>query len=568
MKNNRDTLKISVVIPCRKGSTRCKNKNLRKFGNTNLLENKIQMLKNSIYVSEIIVSSNDQEALDIAAQYGVKGFKRSDDLCYGDVPPSRVHESLATCISNEVFVYASPVAPFMSVEKFDEIIKFWIDNPHYEVVSAGCPIKNFIWKDNIPHNFNIDKGIVGTQDLGNEYQIACADSILITYAETVIKHTCLFGDGTNVFLYEVNELEGLDIDWNLDFVISESLFHRSFKTIELVDNYMKDSLYKKAMILDCTIRDTGYLNNWNWDYQVVKDLVYHMGEIGVDYCEIGFLKDTRYVEEGAGVWRNINTDLGLVKKLKKDTFNKTKISVMMDIGDKTQDYYDIDLLPTQQETQIDLVRVFCFYDIIGKTFDICKKLKSKGYEVALNIGHCTHLEDSQLSYIKDKITSKELDIDYLYFADSLGMLTPGDISEFMLFFKDIHPIKTGFHNHNNHGTIFGNLINLLDCNVDILDGTISGFGKNGGNANIEQFLFYLIIKENYDLNIYSLFELLEKLQDVDLGDGNKIDLNEVKIMLQQFIGAHSSYLKPVMNKSLSTIYDTLSNLESKKKIWK
>ena len=62
--------------------------------------------------------------------------------------------------------------------------------------------------------------------------------------------------------------------------------------------------------------------------------------------------------------------------------------------------------------------------------------------------------------------------------------------------------------------------------------------------------------------------MLEKLQDVDLGDGNKIDLNEVKIMLQQFIGAHSSYLKPVMNKSLSTIYDTLSNLESKKKIWK
>ena len=144
---SRSALKISVVIPCRKGSTRCKNKNLRKFGNTTLLENKIQMLKKSIYISEIIVSSNDQEALDIAKQCGVTGFKRSNDLCHGDVPPAKVHESLAKCASNEVFVYASPVAPFMSVEKFDEIIKFWIDNPQHEVVSAGCSIKNFIWKD-------------------------------------------------------------------------------------------------------------------------------------------------------------------------------------------------------------------------------------------------------------------------------------------------------------------------------------------------------------------------------------------------------------------------------------
>ena len=168
---------------------------------------------------------------------------------------------------------------------------------------------------------------------------------------------------------------------------------------------------------------------------------------------------------------------------------------------------------------------------------------------------------------EDKILSKELNIDYLYFADSLGMLTPSDISEFVLFFKDIYPVKSGFHNHNNHGTIFGNLVNLLDCNIDIIDATISGFGKNGGNANLEQLLFYLIIKEGYNLNIYSLFELLEKLHNVDFGSGNKINLDEIKVMLQQFIGAHSSYLKPIINESLSSIYETLSNLEYKKKVW-
>ena len=109
-------------------------------------------------------------------------------------------------------------------------------------------------------------------------------------------------------MYEINELEGLDIDWNLDFVISESLFHRSFQTIELVDDYMKDSQYKNVMLLDCTIRDTGYLNNWNWEYQTVKDIVYHMGEIGIDYCELGFLMDTKFIEKDCGIWRHINSD--------------------------------------------------------------------------------------------------------------------------------------------------------------------------------------------------------------------------------------------------------------------
>ena len=155
----------------------------------------------------------------------------------------------------------------------------------------------------------------------------------------------------------------------------------------------------------------------------------------------------------------------------------------------------------------------------------------------------------------------------VYFADSLGMLTPNEISKFMLFFKDIYPIKTGFHNHNNHGTIFGNLINLLNCNIDIIDGTLSGFGKNGGNANLEQLLLYLIIKEKYNLNIYSLLELIEKLKNVDFGKSTKININEIKIMLQQFLGVHSSYLKPIMDKSLVEIYDELSKLKNIKKDW-
>ena len=564
---NRHNLKITAVIPCRNGSTRCKNKNIRKWGNTNLLQNKIDILKESKYIDYILVNTNDTEAINIAKQNDILYFKRDDKLCIGDVPPAKVHVNLAENINTDIFLYNSPVSPFITSKTIDKIIDYWRNHPEYEIVSASTSVKNFIWENNKPYNFKINKGIVGTQELDSKYKFAAADSGLIGYKKDIIKNQCLFGDGNKIFMYEINELESIDIDWNLDFVISESLLHRSFKNIELVENHMKNDKHVETKLLDCTIRDSGYLNNWNWSYETVKDFVYYMGEIGVEYCEIGFFKNEEYVEKGSGIWRNLIKDIGIIRKLKNETNTKCKIAVMVDIGGINEEYVDIELIPDQIETSTDLIRVFGIYQIIDKSIDVCKKLKNKGYTVSLNIGHCAHLENKELTCIKNTVINNIDSIDYLYFADSLGMLTPNEINKFMINLKEIHPIKNGFHNHNNHGTVFGNLINLLNCNIDILDGTISSFGKNGGNANLEQLIMYLCLKENYNLKLEPLLEFLEKIKDVDFGKDNNLNILALKEMLQQFMNVHSSYLKPIVNKNLSEIYKNLKGLDYKKKLW-
>ena len=86
---------ITAVIPVRSGSTRCKNKNLRKWGNTNLLQNKINILKKSKYIDYILVNTDDDDAINIAKQNDILYFKRDDILCIGDVPAYKVHENLA-----------------------------------------------------------------------------------------------------------------------------------------------------------------------------------------------------------------------------------------------------------------------------------------------------------------------------------------------------------------------------------------------------------------------------------------------------------------------------------------
>lgn len=58
-------MKITAVIPIRTGSQRVKDKNLRPFGDTNLMELKIKTLFQVPELTSIVVNTNSEEAIDI-----------------------------------------------------------------------------------------------------------------------------------------------------------------------------------------------------------------------------------------------------------------------------------------------------------------------------------------------------------------------------------------------------------------------------------------------------------------------------------------------------------------------
>ena len=45
---------------------------------------------------------------------------------------------------------------------------------------------------------------------------------------------------------------------------------------------------KESKILDCTLRDGGYYNNWDFPKDLVDNYLSTMSKIGVDYVELGF----------------------------------------------------------------------------------------------------------------------------------------------------------------------------------------------------------------------------------------------------------------------------------------
>lgn len=69
--------KITAVIPIRTGSQRVKDKNLRNFYGTNLMELKIKNLLQVPEIDEIIVNTNSEEAINIVNKCYRGGGKNS-----------------------------------------------------------------------------------------------------------------------------------------------------------------------------------------------------------------------------------------------------------------------------------------------------------------------------------------------------------------------------------------------------------------------------------------------------------------------------------------------------------
>ena len=534
--------KISCIVPCAK--IKSINENTRKFCDSSLLDLKLENLKKNNF-DEIILSSND----DNLKKYNSDKIifdKRHDYLCRNNSSYVDLYKYQFRKAKNEVIFYTTPLTPFLNNISIQKLVNFWINNPQYELVIFSKKIRNII------KNKTLNKKHLPLHHAG-----------FILDIKTFEKYNYDLSEIKNIYYLEINDLESIVVNSNTNFVIAESLYYRQFTNIELINNYMLNQDFKKTKLFDCTIRDSGYLNNWNWSYETVKKFVYYMGEIGVEYCEIGFILDEKYSENNCGIWRNINKDFSIISKLKQETNTKTKIAIMFDIGDYDKFNYDYNLIPEQKDTKIDLIRVCCFHQIIEKTKDVILTLKSKGYDLTLNVMYASHLSVSDINNVKKYV--KGLPIKYLYFADSIGALTGNDISKFFVDLKEIYPIKNGFHNHDNNGTVFNNIQNLFNYNIDIIDTTINGFGKNGGNCYFELVILYCIIKKKYPYNINKLFEFFISIKDVKFYDNEKINLDKIKDILQQLLNIHPSYTKQYKNLNLIDYYNTIKSLENKSK---
>ena len=531
--------KITAVIGVRKGSERIVNKNIKPFNDTSLLENKIKILKNVNNLDEIVVTTDCDKMFSLAEQLGVKAITRPEYYTSNDCPGSENLEFIATQVETDYILYTPVTSPLVKSETYEDIINTFrnLDDKYDSVVSMNY-LKDFLWENDKPLNYD-PLNCPRSQDMESIFRLNFGACLLPR--ETMIKNKYVVGD--NPYWYELTETEGVDVDVPFDFNIAELIYEKNIK---------KEIDKKRVRILDCTIRDGGFENNFSFTIDEVKKALDTSSKVGYEYFEIGYLTNEELLKKDVGVWKNIPFDL--VREIKQDVNPNCKISVMVDSW-----RYDIDRLLPSSETDIDLIRVCSYEEQLDMSLEKCRKIKELGYEVSLNVICTSYIDIDSFVKIREKLLTEDF-LDFLCFADSYGALTPDYVKKIMTLFRNMNPnVLIGFHSHDNMSMSMANTITAIENGADMVDGTYTGIGRGGGNLRLELITLYLTLNKGY---LFSLVELFEYLDTYITDESRK---KRTKEAICGMLNVHPYRLEEIKEKPISKIFKELQGLDLEKK---
>ena len=253
-------------------------------------------------------------------------------------------------------------------------------------------------------------------------------------------------------------------------------------------------------ILDCTIRDGGLLNNWEFDDKLVKASYFAAEKAGVDYFEIGYKNDPK--KEGLGPFGYC--DNKYISSLFKNSPN-LKLLCMIDAGKYTG--YDI-CERNDKENPFSGIRVAAYPHEAQIAINLIEMLHQKGYEVFLQLMASSEWNEDQFNIIKNW-QNKNI-IEAIYFADSFGSFIPSDIPHFVDKLKSLGFDKVGLHPHNSLQMAFANTLEAFKAGITNIDATIYGMGRGSGNLPVEIILSYLYKNGEKKYNVVPYLDVIER----------------------------------------------------------
>ncbi|RDU57135.1 acylneuraminate cytidylyltransferase [Helicobacter sp. MIT 00-7814] len=219
-------MKISVFLPCRKGSQRVINKNTRPFGNFKfgLLQIKLQQLLSAANIDRIYLSSDDEVILDFAKKLKNEKIvihKRNEFLSSNSASADMLVNHALDLIQEGVILWTHVTSPFFTQKEYENAITLYKENlPKFDSLMSVTALKGFFWDKNGAINY--DRSLMRwppTQDTNILYEI---NSACFIAGVDIYKN----GDriGQNPYLYAIDKIKGVDIDYEEDFFMAQSLF--------------------------------------------------------------------------------------------------------------------------------------------------------------------------------------------------------------------------------------------------------------------------------------------------------------------------------------------------------
>jgi len=237
-------------------------------------------------------------------------------------------------------------------------------------------------------------------------------------------------------------------------------------------------------VLDCTIRDGGLINKWQFSDEIVRKVFLALSESGVDYMEIGYKSSEKYFSRDEhGAWKFCTEDD--IKRIVGDMQTTMKLSAMADIG-----RIDSQDIPQKKDSILDMIRVACYAKEIDKGIALAHECLDKGYEASINLMAVSKVLEKDLDEALDDLSKSYVPV--IYLVDSYGSLYSEQIHFLAKKYLSALPGKElGIHNHNNQQLAFANTIEGIISGINRLDATLYGMGRGAGNCPLELLLSFL-----------------------------------------------------------------------------
>ena len=317
---------------------------------------------------------------------------------------------------------------------------------------------------------------------------------------------------------------------------------------------------KKINLLDCTLRDGGYYNNWDFSKKFIKQYILGIRSTGIKFVEIGFRFNEKKKIKGLTAY----TDKKLINSLAlpKDI----EFGVMINTGDIiTNGKLNVKVLKKlvnkNNTKKLKFIRLACHQNEVFHLAYCLKYLKKLNLKVFVNLMQISEIDNKYLQKILNFLKTK--DITSLYLADSLGCLTTAQLGKIINFIKKYWNGDIGLHAHDNLNLALSNSLKAISKNCLWIDSTVTGMGRGPGNLRTEKIINYLKgFRSSKDFK--KLLSDFQKLQSYYKWGPNKYYEYAAKNKI------HPTYIQRILSdkryvkNDYKQIFGSLSKIDSKK----
>ncbi len=269
---------------------------------------------------------------------------------------------------------------------------------------------------------------------------------------------------------------------------------------------MKNNYKEGPILIDCTLRDGGYYNKWDFESSLIKKYLYAVASAGINFVELGFrtLKNDNYLGPLAYCTETFLSEFEFPNFLQLGVMiNASEIRENEDFLSTMKKLFPI----SASSSKISLIRIATTLKDLEYAIKAGKWLKNNQYKVGINLMQIATLDIKEIQDFSSQI--KDFHPDVIFFADSTGTLKINNISSIIKGLRSNWQGEIGIHAHDNMHRALTNTLEAYKNGAKWLDSTVNGLGRGPGNTKTEELVFELKGINDKNIDFLPLIDLIQ-----------------------------------------------------------